>query len=164
MATPPPGLLLNVLAKFEQTDEFRNLAQRTREDYKDIIDKRIAPEFGDLPLAALSESKHQCRGEFKAWRDRLSLKSRRQADYAWAVLARIMSVALDRGWIAANPCEKGGRLYHGKNDYADKWRRDLLDGSPIISDWEQKSFKSAYDYWESADGPWRDPQPASETS
>jgi integrase len=113
MATPPPGILLNVLVKFEQTDEFRSLAQRTREDYKDIIDKRIAPEFGDLPLAALSESKHQCRGEFKDWRDRLSLKSRRQADYAWAVLARIMSVALDRGWIAANPCEKGGRLYHG---------------------------------------------------
>jgi hypothetical protein len=51
---------------------------------------------------------------------------------------------------------RGGRLYHGKNDYADKWRRDLLDGSPIISDWEQKGFKSAYEYWESADGPWRD--------
>jgi integrase len=113
MVTPSPGILLNVLVKFEQTDEFLNLAPRTREDYKDIIDKRIAPQFGDLPLAALSASKQQCRGEFKDWRDRLALKSRRQADYAWAVLARILSVALDRGWIAANPCEKGGRLYHG---------------------------------------------------
>ena len=113
MATPASGLLLNVLVKFEQTDEFLTLAPRTQEDYKDIIDKRIAPEFGDLPLAALSASKQQCRGEFKDWRDRLSLKSRRQADYAWAVLARILSVGLDRGWIAANPCEKGGRLYHG---------------------------------------------------
>lgn len=51
---------------------------------------------------------------------------------------------------------KGGRLYHGKNDYADKWRRDLLAGSPIIAGWEQKGFKSPYDYWQSADGPWRD--------
>jgi Phage integrase, N-terminal SAM-like domain len=75
MVTPSPGILLNVLVKFEQTDEFLNLAPRTREDYKDIIDKRIAPEFGDLPLAALSASKQQCRGEFKDWRDRLALKS-----------------------------------------------------------------------------------------
>ncbi len=51
---------------------------------------------------------------------------------------------------------KGGRLYHGKNDYADKWRRDFLSGSPIVGDWEQKGFKTPYEYWENADGPWRD--------
>jgi integrase len=34
-------------------------------------------------------------------------------DYAWTVLARILSVAKDRGKIAVNPCEKGGRLYDG---------------------------------------------------
>ena len=48
---------------------------------------------------------------FMAWRDRLALRSRRQADYAWSVLARVLSWALDRGLILANPCEKGGRLY-----------------------------------------------------
>ena len=51
---------------------------------------------------------------------------------------------------------KGGRLYHGKNDYADKWRRDFLDDSPIAAEWEQKGFKSTFDFWQSADGPWRD--------
>ena len=76
-----------------------------------IIDKKIEPEFGDLPLAALSEK--GCRGEFKDWRDRLAVRSRRQADYAWVVLARILAVALDRGWVDANPCERGGRLYSG---------------------------------------------------
>ena len=40
------------------------------------------------------------------------LASRRQADYAWVVLARVLAVALDRGWIDVNPCEKGGRLYN----------------------------------------------------
>jgi integrase len=113
LTAPPPGLLLNVLVKFQHTDEFLRLASRTRDDYKEIIDKKIEPAFGDLPIAALSDSMRECRGEFKAWRDRLALRSRRQADYAWAVFARVLAVAMDRGWISANPCEKGGRLYGG---------------------------------------------------
>ena len=49
-----------------------------------------------------------------AWRDRLAANSgRRQADYAWSVLARVLSWALDRGLVAANPCTHGGRLYRG---------------------------------------------------
>jgi hypothetical protein len=114
---PPQGVLLNVLVKFQQTEEFRKRAPRTKADYGAIIDKKIQPEFGDLPLAALSE--RGCRGVFKDWRDRLAARSRRQADYAWVVLARILAVALDRGWIDANPCEKGGRLY-------DQSRRDRI--------------------------------------
>jgi integrase len=105
------GLLLNVLVKFQNTEEFRGLAPRTQADYREIIDKKIEPEFRDLPIAALTEKR--CRGVFKDWRDRLALKSRRQADYAWVVLARVLAVALDRGWVDANPCERGGRLYSG---------------------------------------------------
>jgi integrase len=49
-----------------------------------------------------------------AWRDQLALSAgRRQADYAWTVLARVLSWSLNRGLIAANPCERGGRLYRG---------------------------------------------------
>lgn len=98
LRAPVEGLLLNVLVKFQQTDEFRRLAERTREDYREIIDKKIEPEFGDLPLAALSESKRECRRVFGEWRNRLAIKSKRQADYAWAVLARILAVGLDYGW------------------------------------------------------------------
>ena len=47
------------------------------------------------------------------WRDKLALKSQRQADYAWTVLALILASAKDRGKITVNPCERGGRLYHG---------------------------------------------------
>jgi integrase len=58
-----------------------------------------------------------------AWRDALAVSSRRQAEYAWVVLARILSWALDRGLVAANPCEKGGRIYRGSR--ADKiWTDD----------------------------------------
>ena len=54
-----------------------------------------------------------------AWRDQLALSAgRRQADYAWTVLARVLSWSLNRGLIAANPCERGGRLYRGSR--ADK--------------------------------------------
>ncbi|WP_204269179.1 hypothetical protein, partial [Escherichia coli] len=38
---------------------------------------------------------------------------------AWTVLARIFSVAKDRGRISVNPCERGGRLYEG-GDRLDK--------------------------------------------
>ena len=72
--------LSSIFAKFEDSDEFRSLAARTKADYKE-------------------------------WRNNLALKSRRQADYAWTVLARILSVALDYGWIDANQCKGGGRLY-----------------------------------------------------
>jgi integrase len=50
-----------------------------------------------------------------AWRDQIAANAgRRQADYAWAVLARVLSWSLNRGGlIATNPCERGGRLYRG---------------------------------------------------
>src|SRR5262249_2648680 len=83
--------------------------------------KLIEKAFGDFPIRALSDKR--TRGIFKDWRDKLALTSRRQADYAWVVLARVLSVALDRGWIDANPCERGGRLYSGTR--ADKiWTAD----------------------------------------
>ena len=35
----------------------------------------------------------------------------RKADYVWTTIARVLSVAKDRGKIAVNVCERGGRLY-----------------------------------------------------
>ena len=37
----------------------------------------------------------------------------RWTDYAWTVLAKVLSWTKDRGKITVNPCEKGGRLYKG---------------------------------------------------
>jgi integrase len=84
------------------------LAQRTQADYREQIAK-IEARFGDMPVAALADKR--ARGVFKAWRDELATRSLRQADYAWTVLARILSVAKDRGLIDVNPCERGGRFY-----------------------------------------------------
>jgi integrase len=53
------------------------------------------------------------RGMFKEWRDEIAERSLRQADYAWVALQCALAWAVDRRLITANPCEKGGRLYHG---------------------------------------------------
>lgn len=49
---------------------------------------------------------------------------------------------------------KGGRLFHEKLDYADKWRRDQLDGSAIVAGTADGESKLAY--WARPDGPWRE--------
>jgi integrase len=106
----PQGVLLSVLQAYQASDDFTGREPRTRADYIGKI-KIIEKEFADFPLSALTDPR--TRGIFKAWRERLATSSRRQADYAWVVLARVLSWGLDRGLIAANPCTRGGRLYRG---------------------------------------------------
>jgi integrase len=109
--TPPRGMLLSVLRQYQDSEDFRLLAESTRRSYIPLI-ARIEKAFGDFPLAALTD--RRTRGVFMAWRDQIAANAgRRQADYAWAVLARVLSWSLNRGLIATNPCERGGRLYRG---------------------------------------------------
>jgi integrase len=127
----PSGWLLSLLQSYQASEDFRQLAQRTREDYARIIQKEIEPEFSDFPLAALSDKRS--RAIFMEWRDRLALKSRRQADYAWTVLARVLSWAKNRGHIAVNPCERGGRVYRGSRAekiWTDDDETQFLKSSP----------------------------------
>lgn len=106
----PEGTVLGLSRSFRQSEEFRGLAPRTRSDYASKLSS-IEANFGDLELEALVD--RRTRGIFLDWRDRLAKSSRRQADYAWVVLARLLSWGLNRGKIAVNPCEKAGRLYRG---------------------------------------------------
>jgi integrase len=107
---PPSGLLLRLLQDYQASDNFRSRRDRTRHDYAQQI-KRIERDLGDFPLSALTD--RRTRGVFMEWRDKLALSSRRQADYAWQVLALVLSWAKERGKITVNPCERGGRLYRG---------------------------------------------------
>jgi integrase len=101
------GTLMTVIADYKASPDFTKLAPSSRRMYLRYIG-RIEEAFGDLPLAALAD--RRIRGEFKTWRDTYAATPR-NADYAWTTLARLMSFAKDRGTIATNPCEKGGRLY-----------------------------------------------------
>ena len=101
-------VLQYVFDQFRQSPDFSLLAPRTQKDYSKLL-LTLEREFGDMPLAALEDPR--TRGEIQAWRDRLAAKSRRQADYAHAVLARTLSWARNRGLATVNPCERGGRVY-----------------------------------------------------
>jgi integrase len=107
---PPRGQLVSLLQGYQQSEDFRALAPRSQSDYIGKI-KIIEKTFRDFPLAAMTDVR--TRGVFKAWREKLALSSRRQADYTWVVLARVLSWGLDRGLVATNPCTRGGRLYRG---------------------------------------------------
>jgi integrase len=107
---PPAGKLLSVLQAYQASEDFRGLSTRSRDDYIGKI-KIIEEKFGSFPLSGLTEQR--TRGIFKGWRDKLALKSRRQADYAYVVLARVLSWGLDQGLVPANPCVRGGRVYRG---------------------------------------------------
>jgi integrase len=109
-APAPEGVLRYLLQRYEASSDFLDLRERTRRDYLSKI-ALVDSEFGDFPLAALAD--RRTRSIFLEWRDRLALKSRRQADYAWQVFALILAWALDRGLVSANPCTKGGRVYSG---------------------------------------------------
>lgn len=119
-ASQPTGVLLSLLQGFQASSDFTELRPRTRADYVQQI-KLIERDFGDFPLSALLD--RRTRAVFLEWRDKIATRSRRQADYAFQVLARVLSWARGRGLIAVNPCERSGRLYGGTR--ADKiWTAD----------------------------------------
>jgi integrase len=119
--TPPSGALLALLFQFQDSAEFQfGISPRTRRDYIKQI-KRIERTFGDFPIKALNDSRS--RSVFLEWRDELARTSLRQADYAYATLARLLSWAHGRGLIASNPCSKAGKLYHGSRA-AKIWKDD----------------------------------------
>jgi integrase len=106
----PEGTLQYLFDAYQHSQKFLGRSVRTRADYVKQI-KILEQQFGDFPIKALNA--RETRGVFLDWRDKLALKSLRQADYAWTVLALILAWAKDRGKITVNPCERGGRLYDG---------------------------------------------------
>src|SRR5262245_33597562 len=105
-----PAHSLTLIAEFKASAEFQGKEPSTKRAYLSYL-KLIEAEFGDMPIAALNDP--EVRGVFKAWRDGLAATPRK-ADYAWTTLARVLSVAKDRGRIPINPCERGGRLYEAE--------------------------------------------------
>ena len=86
------------------------LSERTRGDYRKLLTK-IESKFGDMPLKATERK--ETRGVLMRWREELSSKSIRQADYTFAVLSAVFSHGMDYGEIGTNPCARSGRLYNG---------------------------------------------------
>jgi integrase len=107
---PMQDKLQSVFDAYQRSQRYLGRAPRTQFDYGRKI-KAIAKKFGDFPLSGPTD--RRTRGIFLAWRDELAATSQRQADYHFQVLALMLSWALDRGLVAANPCEKAERVYSG---------------------------------------------------
>jgi integrase len=104
---PAFGTLFSLVAAFRSTTEFTGLSEKTQKDYRRYL-RMIEDEFGTMPLSVVQD--RRARGKFKGWRDTMADRPR-VADSAWTVLARVLSVAKDRGQISVNVCERGGRLH-----------------------------------------------------
>lgn len=107
-ARPASDTLQAVINDYQDSPAYLDLAPRTQADYVRNI-KVIEREYGTLPLVALPDP--ATRGDMLGWRDRMAKKSRRQADYVFATLARILAWAKDRGKVTVNPCERPGKVY-----------------------------------------------------
>lgn len=102
-----------LISEFKASSDYITKSPKTQRGYDLYIERIRQHQVGqrsmaDMPLDAIQ---HQsARGVFKGWRDTMADRPR-TADYAWVTLARILSVAKDRGRISVNVCERGGRLY-----------------------------------------------------
>jgi integrase len=112
-------------------DGFLKLRERTQQDYLKILAK-IEIEFGNMPLDVLD--KPAVTKDLLDWRNQLAASSLRQADYAWAVLMRLISFARGRGMTTYRLPEQVERLYESdrsENIWADN---DIADFERVASE------------------------------
>ena len=101
----PTGMLVGVLTAFQRSEAFLGLAERTRDDYVAKI-KLIEKKFGDFPAGGalrIGAPAASSSSGATSWRHH----SRRQADYAWTVLARILAWGSRRGLVDRQPMREG---------------------------------------------------------
>jgi integrase len=106
--------LAGLLDRYQDSPKFRGLKPRTQLNYKKQL-VLIRREFGDMPMKvfAKAETAQKARSMFCDWRDELTKKSVRQADYAVTVLGAALSWAQKSGHIPHNAGQNMERYYHG---------------------------------------------------
>ncbi|EHB7488721.1 hypothetical protein JV265_004745, partial [Salmonella enterica subsp. enterica serovar Kentucky] len=65
----------------------------------------------------------------------------------WSVMGKIINIFKEL---------RGGILFGERNDYAKIWQEKYLSTSGVVSEFDDNVFSSAYDYWRSLEGPWRE--------
>lgn len=103
------GFLPGLIYVYRQSAAYTKLSDATKRSYDAAIDL-IEAEFAEFPITAISQ--RGARSTFLEWRDEF-LETPRKADMLITVLARILSVALDRELIERNPLEKVEKISAG---------------------------------------------------
>jgi hypothetical protein len=79
-----------------------DLAERTAELYRHLLDRHIGPDLGQVPLAALTPSRVQ------SWHGKLAKQHPTTAAKACRLLRQVMSAAVADKVVASNPCQAKG--------------------------------------------------------
>lgn len=95
---PPTHTVHNLIWRYKQSPEYRDLADRTRADYAKQLDK-IQTVFGGLSLRAMAA--REVAAHIYAWRDSMRASPRR-ADYAITVLKLVLEWGVRRGLLEFN--------------------------------------------------------------
>jgi integrase len=101
---PPPPPELTLLPEFaEGWLASRNLSQRTRDHYRQLLRAHILPTFGAVPLTEITPT--AVRGWYGALEGRTGPTARA---HAYGLLKAIMATAVSDNLIPANPCRVRG--------------------------------------------------------
>lgn len=120
-----------LIREFEGSTDYPTSASSMK-SYKTYLGL-IEGKYGTLPIKALKEA--EIRGVFLRWRDTFK-KTPRKADYVWTVLGKLMSFAVNRGYIKTNPCARAGRLAESGTRIDITWSDDDLERLFAEAPWE----------------------------
>lgn len=119
---PTTGSLSHLIWRYQQSPEFRRLAPRTQDDYREQL-VRIGRSFGREPLAAFDDKLAAQR--IFAWRDRRAASPRR-ADYGVQVLKALLGWAAGRGLVERNRAAGIPPLYRSDRRYK-VWKHEDVE-------------------------------------
>lgn len=106
---PLQGTISWLIEEFKKSDDWRNMAQRTRDDHV-LMFRKIREEFGHDSLKRAQE--RGSRSAFKNWRASMA-RSPKTADKAFSSLSRLFTWAVDEEIMDRNPCRGVPKLYKG---------------------------------------------------
>lgn len=115
--------------------EEKALAASTKKNWRRFLDE-VQIHFGDLKLKHFEPAKAaEIRKDIKKWRNQWGANPR-QADMAKQVLSALLTFAVKRDMLAANPCLGISNLY--ENDRSDRiWTPEDLDRLEKLGDRER---------------------------
>lgn len=87
--------------KSRRTKQGRPLAGRTRDHYRDLLDRYILPTFGDMPLAFIDSD------TVDRWYEAMPDLPTTRA-HAYGLMRTILNTAVDKQKIPSNPCRVRG--------------------------------------------------------
>lgn len=100
----------------------RSLKPRTREHYTKLLEKKIAPGLGNLPLKNITEE------HVESWHERMGEDTPTLRAHAYSLLSSILSTAVKRDLLTKNPCRiEGAAQSGGRRDFEPLTPREIVE-------------------------------------